>query len=397
MVFSREVIYLLIETTEFMRVNWQQVARNWTQFQSRLPSEHIEPVVVADEKKNNKVEWIEAFNALVELSWIDMPPDEVIKQLGYRILTDEEWQPCYVNSNGVSDWVVLEREFLYKFYSNHRAYVKCWDEVIYWKVYLSTSKFYMETEKGVIAMPAMWIEDELSRENKYIFFPIKALLEDWEQAFFRLNNTIDTHWDTMAIEKQIMELLIKLTTVREKKPTVIESNVQLKEIEDICRESWVVKEIYCSGWNLVLSFDWRYAIDTDWAYERMVLPPVDLKINLWSLTVRWNSQYHPHVLSDYSLCMGWRLTGIVQDCIQKRDLKTLIAGMLDFANSWTSSDVGRWDRHPGECIMRYHSSNTTDWTNIPVDKDDILRTIECRWHDASQLGQAFVNLFSNQQ
>ena len=137
-------------------------------------------------------------------------------------------------------------------------------------------------------------------------------------------------------------------------------------------------------------------MDTDWEHPWMVLPPLEIIIDLRNLTVRGNRCYHPHVMWDYWLCMGWTLTDLVQKCIRERDLKTLVGGMIDFGNSWTSSDAEDSDRHPASCIKRYYDSNDIDWSTVPVNRMDILHTLECRWYDRYSLWENFAALFDNE-
>lgn len=253
----------------------------------------------------------------------------------------------------------------------------------------------MKTPEGILTIPAIYIADIFTGANQYVFFPMSALLSEEEQGLFELYRAAAPTNNIAQLEQDIMFLLEKLAIAKENKPTIQETNNAFAEIEEICRSCWTIKKISIEGWKFVMEFDWRVATDSDWYIDWMVLPPLKLFIDLRNFTVRWDNCYHPHILSDYSLCMGWDLTDLAQKCIRERDLKTLIAWMISFWNTWTSDDVWHWDRHPSDCIMRYVANNDVDWNNIPVTKEEIDNTLKEKWWDRSELGSRFVDLFDN--
>lgn len=68
--------------------------------------------------------------------------------------------------------------------------------------------------------------------------------------------------------------------------------------------------------------------------------------------------------------------------------------MIDFGNSWTSSDADDSDRHPADCILKYYQDNgVPDWNAIPVTKEDIEDTLRERGYDRTDLGSSFSHLF----
>ena len=66
--------------------------------------------------------------------------------------------------------------------------------------------------------------------------------------------------------------------------------------------------------------------------------------------------------------------------------------MIDFGNSWTSSDAAGCERCPAGRIERYYESVWIDWENLPIDLHDIARTFEdCGW-DTDSLWSTFNSL-----
>lgn len=380
-----------------MRVNGQHVARNWTQFESNLPNGRIEPAVVKVEQNDNKVEGYPVFEKLVELSWIGITPDEAISVLWLEKMTNQDGEVKFWNeaSCQLLDRFGLCYKFLHTNYHRRRAYVKVGNREIYWQVSVSERRFHMRTSEGILTMPAVSIADQITGETQVVFFPMSALLREEEQALFELYKNATQVDETATLERDIMRLLEKLAITSKKNQSIVETNSQLAEIEEMCKSCWTIKRLYLEDWKLVLDFDWRLVKDSDWERKKMVLPPVKILIDLRNYTVRGNYCYHPHVMTDNTLCMGWTLTNLAEQCINNRDLKTLVGGMIDFGNSWTSSDAGESDRHPANCIIRYHQNvSTVDWNNLPVTKEEIRDTLYDRGYELSDLWTDFSNLFN---
>lgn len=382
-----------------VRVNGQQVARSWTQFESQLPQWKIEPVSVEVKENNTKIEGYPVFEKLVELSGIEQTPEQIISDLWFEKMTNSQWELKFWNewNNELIDRFGLCQKFLSRNYHRRWAYVKVGDREIYWMCQVSGRRFHMKTPEWILTMPATYIQNQQTGEASYVFFPIKALLSEGEQALFELYRTsipVAGSNQRATLEQEIMTRLEKLSILRDEKPTISDTNSQFWKIEQMCKDSWTIKKLSIQDWKLVLDFDWRVVIDTDWERNWMVLPPFQLLIDLRNYTVRWNRCYHPHIMGDYSLCMGWKLTDLVSDCIAKRDLTTLVGWMIDFWNSWTSSDAWDSDRHPAECIVSYYSNNgVSNWNDLPVSKEAIDNTLYDRWLERSELGSEFSNLF----
>lgn len=383
-----------------MRLEGQTPARTWTQFESNLPAGKIEPVSVEVKENDTKVEGMAVFESLVKMSWIDRTPDQVVEDLNLEKMTNQDWEVKFWdwNHNNLLDRFWLSRKFLFNNYQGRWAYIKVGEKEIYGQVNVDDRRVKMKTPEWILTMPSITVSDQFSGENKSVFFPVSALLTESEQALFELYRHVNVNEDVAQLEMQIMRLLEQLAVANGKNATISETNTQLADIETMCKNCGTIKKLCVEDWKLVLEFDWRIAMDSDGNTNWMVLPPVKILIDLRSFTVRWNRTFHPHVMSDYTLCMGGRLTELVQDCITKRDLKTLVGGMIEFWNSRTSSDAGESDRHPAGCIVRYNRDMwPIDWTNLPVSIDDIKRTMENRWRGIEELGPDFVDLFHNEE
>ena len=102
----------------------------------------------------------------------------------------------------------------------------------------------MRTPEGIITMPSIYVSDTVTGENKYVFFPMSALLSDSEQALFELCRTATTPDDTAQLEMQIMRLVEQLSLAKNKKASVLETNTQFADIEQMCRASGVIEKLY---------------------------------------------------------------------------------------------------------------------------------------------------------
>ena len=396
MPFGRILFHLITA----VRVNGQAVARSWTQFESQLPQWKIEPVSVEVKENDTKLEGYQVFEKLVELSGIEQTPEQIISDLWFEKMTNSEWELKFWcdSNNELLDWFGLCQRFLSRNYHRRWAYVKVGDRELYGMCQVWTRRFHMRTPEGILTMPAMWIADQRTGENQYVFFPMSALLSEGEQALFELYRTAQptSPGQRAILEREIMERLTRLSELKETRQTINDTNTQFNEIEEMCRNSGVIKKISIQDWKLILDFDWRIVMDSDNDYPHMVLPPFSLLIDLRNYTVRGNRCYHPHIMWDYSLCMGGRLTDLVQKCITERDLKTLVGGMIDFGNSWTSSDAWDSDRHPADCILRYYQDmgmTEESWRAIASLKEDIEDTLADRGYTRSDLGSGFSHLF----
>ena len=87
----------------------------------------------------------------------------------------------------------------------------------------------------------------------------------------------------------------------------------------------------------------------------MVLPPCTLIIDVANHAVKGGRAYHPHIVNGHNLCMGGVLTNMVNECMNNKSMKGLVEAMVQFGNSYTSSDCGlsNDDRAPAGCVYRY--------------------------------------------
>lgn len=103
----------------------------------------------------------------------------------------------------------------------------------------------MRTPEGILTMPAMWIADQRTGENQYVFFPVSALLSESEQALFELYRTAQptSPGQRAQLEREIMERLTRLSELKETPQTITNTNAQFNEIEQMCKDSGVIKKL----------------------------------------------------------------------------------------------------------------------------------------------------------
>ena len=375
----------------------QQRVRTRTQFESNLPKGwQVEPVPVMVEQNDRIVDDpYDVFKALVELSGIGKTPEQLLRELDIQKLTDDEWNVKWFANRTMSwlEWIDLAYRFLVAYYDNHYAFIKMGDREIYGQCRVENRGHYkMPTRLWTLVMPYVYIRT--SNENVECFFPIKALLTWNEQGLFSMYRQC---WALVnerdQLEKQILADLVKLSTVKAPQ-TVIESNKVFADIEQVCQNAWTIKSITIVDNRLYLHFDWRIATDNDGQENWYALPPFELSIDLNNGTVRWNNEYHPHIMSDLSLCMGWTLRDLAQQCVRNKDLYTLVCWMIQFGNSWTSTDVSGWSRHPSNCVKRWISNG-----DVAQQLDEISHLphemIQAIWHTLNRKFNDYHDRFEN--
>ena len=97
--------------------------------------------------------------------------------------------------------------------------------------------------------------------------------------------------------------------------------------------------------------------------------------------------------------MGWTLSDMVNTCLNEKSMKWLVECMVQFANSYTSSDCGLQndDRSPAGCLKRYCYEascrwDEVDYANLPVRFEDIMKTAIKYWNRPRE---SFWNGFKN--
>lgn len=370
-------LFIALRTTNQTQ---QTRARSWQQFESNLPKGwNVEPVSVGETENNTQVEdWFEVFKILVELSGIDKTWQEVLKELWVEIY-QKDWEDVFYHEwEWFVEWKRLCFIFLKKYYDWRYAFIKMGDREIYGRVRLLAGIYKMPTARWILTMPALQVEPRNWNDVR-CFFPMKALLNDNEWNLFNTFSVCYQGEDMRDwLEKQIIQLLTQLVMTWQPK-SIIETNNVYERIEQLCKDSWVVKKVEIQNNKLTLGFDWRLATDNSEVYGALVLPPVELIIDLQRWNIRWNWQYHPHVLSDNSLCLGWELKNLVDKCLQQKDLYGLVSWIIQFANSWTSNDADNCEREPQRCIKRYVDEYNPPLEEVHISKEDLKGTMECKF------------------
>lgn len=368
----------------------QPRVRSWQEFESTLPKGwKIEPVNVGVEKNDIELgKTFEAFKTLVELSGIDKTLDELFKELNVEELTNSNWEQIFLLSWTKATPFQLMQAFINRYYALNYAYIKVWDKIIKWRIETTDREYKMKTSKWIITMPSLCVVN--GSERNYVFFPIKAIISEDEESFYSLywQQPVEEN-ERHTIETQIMNLLAKLSNCH-KQQTILETNSIWEKIEELCRNSGTVKKVYIQNGMLKMDFNWRKVVDTDDNYVPMVLPPCIIGVDLRNYVIRGSAREHPHILSDNTLCLGGTLTDLAQKCIQDKDIYTLVGWLIQFANSWTSSDADQSWREPAYCIKNWlenHYSGDTNWEEIFekawISKEDVKNTIENNlWEDS---------------
>ena len=349
--------------------------------ETNFPNLEINPTVVGATENDTKIEWVEnTLKVLFELSWVEETVEDFIKKWNAVKATLEDWTEIYY-STVHNEKIDLIDKFLSEYYNRHYAYIRTPEWDLYWQIEIGW-EWEMPTEKGILTMPMVRVA------GKSVFFPVSAILSNEERELYEMYKQYGTDVSEKdAIEKQIMELMIKLSTLWQN-VDIVDSNRFMKEITDLCSTVWTVKKLSLQNGKLIIDFAWRYGLDNSWNWaSRIVLPPCQLTIDIPNRIVKGWACYHPHILGGHSLCMGWELSDRVNTFMRSKSLKWLVECMIQFGNSYTSEDC--WlqndDRAPAGCLKRYCYETSSIWenvdyTNLPVRFEDIMKTAIMYWN-----------------
>ena len=342
------------------------------EFESNIPALEINPVSVGATENDTKIEWVEdTLKVLIELSWVEETLEQLLDRLHLRKATLEDWTVLYISTDDRRPLDPI-KEFLHHYYEGEWAYLRTptWD--LYWQVKI-WPEGEMKTEKWILTMPTVIVGWER------IFFPVDAILSSSEKNLY----DIYMNWGTDTtekdnIEKQIMDLLIRLSTINND-VDIVWTNKFTKDIVSFCEQVWTVRKLDIDNWVISIQFWWRKAVDTSWQWGNyVVLPPCLIRIDIRDRVVKGGEQYHPHILHNHELCMGWVLTDMVNQAMTKQNLKGLVECMVQFWNSYTSSDCHfSWERCPAQNVLRYLANHSwdDDYEKCEVRVSDIFKTI----------------------
>lgn len=376
-----------------MRKKTQRGTANKVKLETNIPNLEINPTVIGATENDNRIEWVEeTLKVLFELSGVEETFEDFLNERHIKKATLEDWTEFYFDER---NWTRADLvfQFLVKYYDWKYAYLRTpsWED-IYWRISIG-DEWEMHTEKWILTMPLVKVG------GKNVFFPVSAILTPEEQSLYEMYKQYATSVSEKdSIEKQIMDLMIRLSTISTE--DIVESNNFMKEIIDYCEHSWTVQKLSLNNGKVYLDFGWRYWKDTDWAGEDYItLPPCQLIIDIPNHIVKGWECYHPHILWWHSLCMGWTLSDMVNTCLNEKSMKWLVECMVQFANSYTSSDCGLQndDRSPAGCLKRYCYEascrwDEVDYANLPVRFEDIMKTAIKYWNRPRE---SFWNGFKN--
>lgn len=364
-----------------MRRSWQQapVATSWVQLESNLGNaSHVNVTTVnrihSKEDKPFITDPIEVFKKVCEIA--ELPVEQELAK--YNILTSDNWEKYFLIGLDCYPISKLVHKFLVDTYDNKYALVHYNDRLLSGRVAIDSNlTFILELEDCKLKLPQVQLDGE------FVLFPASACLTPEEYRAVRWYTS--TPMDNRAqLEQQIMGLFIKLTTPVQ---TTIETVNVWNRIEDLARTSWLSKIQLVDG-KLEMTFPWRMLTDTDNDEPLKVCPETKLVIDLTNYTCRgfW---YHPHIMSDNSLCMGWALENLRASCQREQNLYWLVEWMIQFGNSRTSSDAAGGSRDPNYIVDSALCRLTIeDIARLPVSRIDILKTI----HDIYSCWNAFRHI-----
>lgn len=338
-----------------------------------LPTDLKEPVeLVAETEEQISDELIteplKVLEILLEICQVWKTVDEYLDSNNISILTDREWKNVFLKDSHIIEDIV--NWFFIEEYDWKYAYIKQVNSETpakFGAIWLSLGdKRELRTKYWKILVP------KLTVQGLVWLFPVTALISDSELYLYNYTNRYGEDNDKHLLEQEIMTKLIELCNP--KPSTIIETNNLFWDIEQMCKEAGTIKRV--SFWNgvLQLAFDWRYWNDTDNASNnpRRILPPFVLCIDMIGKKLYSPDGYHPHRLGRDNLCLGSRLAALRDTCFDSKDLKGLTKGMIQFWNSWTSSDAQRTDRDPKECVKNYISNYWFSADGLPVKFIDLV-------------------------
>ena len=314
------------------------------------PKELIDYEIVDKEITDEK----EAFDIILKLSGYEWSVEEYLKEKGYKNYKAEDWTSIlldrnyYKVNNVISDYLVQNYEWKW-------AYIKVKGHTVYWQVRVRQHKSMLNTPYGKIEVPLLSVNDIP------MMFPIKYLLTPEERETYELYNDRPRSYDQMELEKKIISDLI-LYSQQWPKKDMEDVKELFEKIKRECETIWTITKISFRNQIFRLEFWWRYLTDTDGRIEPQVAPPFSLDINFRDKTITCSGR-HPHNLHP-DPCLGWVLTDLRDKCFASKDIYGLVMGMVEFGNSWTSSDAANWDRDTSALLREEIRRGNYNWTSL---------------------------------
>lgn len=309
---------------------------------------------------------IEALGVLLKVNEVEESAEEWLKKQWIKIYSWEDWEKIFIDSN----WLVIKdiiRWTVNQKYWGKTVFLKKGDFEIYWDIVVRPFNQMLSTRYGRISCPLTTVN-------------WTAVLCKWDNCLtqkqketYELYNNKEAEYSRMDLEKKIMGDLIAYAQLWVK--PIEETKSLFDKIEQECKRVGSIKKIEFKNQVFKIHFDWRYVTDSAWNVEPLVLPPFTLIIDFAHKTLSWE-WYHPHRMGWGNLCLWWELTKIKDVCFQDKDIYGLVMAMVQFWNTWNSSDVGAtWERHPWYQIINYLRNNHVNIEEIPIAFIDIYRTV----------------------
>lgn len=320
-----------------MRRDGEQVATKPVEIES-VSLEEVKPKEIEDFECPDITitDEVEKIGVLLKLNWIEEEPLKWLKDTRWiGKITNATWDDVYYIEQSQVIIPDIIRWLFEQLYYNHYAYLKKWPMLICWPCELQGEwEIEYETPYGKMELPI------LSVEWKILLFPRKFLMTDDEKNVFELSkinqDSFDDRWE---LEKEIISKIIAYTTSEKKSLSNIKETFD--KIKEESEKIWGVERIVFTWSDLKIHFNPRMIVDSQGKYPNWVAPSFAIRVNVLDRTIEWE-WLHPHLMTNWSLCMWWELTALRDRCFKNKDIYGLVMWLIQFWNTWNSRDAA-WD------------------------------------------------------
>ena len=157
-------------------------------------------------------------------------------------------------------------------------------------------------------------------------------------------------------QKRIMKEVLELINA------TAYSSVNFKEQREAVKKKYKndirIQSMRINGsWTITIVFKWRRVEDQTNVFNRMILPPLVLSINIfsWDMSHEYSNNRHPHCLSRDSFCL-WEFKQIISTMIAKLSLEGIVDALVNFACTFTGTDCWTASRAPWFGLKNYLSN-----------------------------------------
>ena len=163
------------------------------------------------------------------------------------------------------------------------------------------------------------------------------------------NKRVDIKEEKRKIMKETLELIngtnYNLSNFKEQRLAI------RKKYKDDIR----IKSIDCSKNGVIaIEFKWRRVEDSVGVFNKMILPPLNLSINIFNGYISHNTSHnrHPHCLRWNDICL-WAYKMIISRMVASLSLEGIVDALVNFACTFTGTDCWSSSRAPRYCLQTY--------------------------------------------